>query len=158
MGDKAPAGWKEHVNLARDAHTRMEASRKTEFEELEKSIHEAVGGKENWQAVTAFAHEHYKADAKKFGEVKEALNGGGLGAVAMAAYLHQQALGSNTPGNIVGQSAASSSGIVAASGGLGAITDAATFKAEQQKLIAQFGFQKYDQTPEWQALIRRRAY
>ena len=158
MGDKAPPGWREHVNLARDAHARMEATKKTEFEELQKSIHDAVGGAENWKEVVAFAQEHFKTDAAKLDEVKDALNGGGLAAIAMATYLHYQALGSKSTGNISGQSAVDSSAIVAASGGAGAITDPAVFKAEQHKLIQQFGFQKYDQTPEWQALLRRRKY
>lgn len=158
MGDKAPAGWKEHVNLARESHTRMEATRKSDFEALEKSIHEVVGGAENWKTVTAFAHSQYGADEAKFNQVKDALNGGGLGAVAMAAYLHAQALGSKSAGNIDGQQAVSTAGIMAANGSLGAITDPAVFKAEQRALMDKHGFHNYDKTPEWQALLRRRAY
>lgn len=158
MGDKAPAGWKEHVNLAREAHGRMEAARKTEFEALEKSIHEVVGGPENWKTVTAFAHAQYGSDEVKFNQVKAAINGGGLGAVAMAAYLHAQALGSKSAGNIDGQRAVSTASIMASNGGLGAITDPAVFKAEQRALMDKHGFHNYDKTPEWQALLRRRAY
>lgn len=158
MGDKAPAGWKEHVNLAREAHGRMETARKTEFEALEKSIHEVVGGPENWKTVTAFAHAQYGSDEVKFNQVKDAINGGGIGAVAMAAYLHAQALGSKSAGNIDGQQAVSTAGIMASNGGLGAITDPAVFKAEQRALMDKHGFHHYDKTPEWQALLRRRAY
>lgn len=159
MGDKAPAGWREHVNMAKEAHTRIEKRNNDEYVALEKSIHDAVGGPETWAAVTKYAQDTYAKDSTERAEIADTLNAGGLGAIAMAQFLHNQALASTRATNVPGAAAVDTTTVTNTQvGSMARITDQATFKAEQRKLIAQFGMSAYDKTPEWQALTARRAF
>lgn len=151
MGDKAK-GYESYLALGKDAQARIEAKSKADFEALEKTVHDAVGGKETWAAVQQFARTAYKPDELK--EVSGVLNAGGIGATAMAHYLHQQALAANGT-TVPGKSAVDTSSTPAAPlANLSPLTREA-WRAEYQKGIAKHGIVGFSKTPEYAALQQR---
>lgn len=84
LGDKAKDAAL-YINLAKESHARQQASVKAQGEAAAKIVYEAVGGKEQWAAIQAWAAEHADADEKK--QLNAAFKAGGVAAASAAQYL-----------------------------------------------------------------------
>lgn len=84
LGDKAK-GYKEFVDLAKDALGRRQAAAKQQSEAASKVIYDTVGGKEQWSVIHAWVAENADADEKA--QINAAFKVGGLAASTMAAHL-----------------------------------------------------------------------
>lgn len=154
-GDKAPAGWQQYMVLAKDSYERTLAAEKSTAEDRTKLIHDKAGGKEVWDAISAFAQEKYGKDEKAYKGLRDALAGTEEVATAIVQSLYNEAM---EAGRITKTGAAvtgANVGTVPASSGGGLITDRAEYRAEQAALISKFGIARYSTTPEYAALQAR---
>lgn len=94
MGDTA-RGWEANVALGESAYAATQATHAERASKDRTAIYAAAGGEETWKAVKDFAALATADTPAEREAVNAALNGGGLAAVAMAAYLtnlyHQKA-------------------------------------------------------------------
>lgn len=150
MGDKAK-GAERYVELARMGQQRVGESQKAAHEAAVKTVHEAVGGEENWKAVQTFAQSNLKPD--QLSEARAALSQGGFAAEAMAKHLLALASGSDT--TIVGSSAVNPDSAVTQSLAAHAPLTREQYRAEYRKLVDQYGINGVQKAPELEALNRR---
>lgn len=149
LGAKA-TGWENHVALAEKAdkdHRVAEAARITKDT---ANVHEAVGGKERWAAISTWAGKEATPEEKA--DVNAALKQGGITARLMAQWLaekYNKAGGTvKVPAEAVKDGA---KGTPAATGAL----SAAAYATEVQALRGKMGY-KMDGSPQYAALQARR--
>lgn len=87
LGDKAK-GWERYVKLGEEAYSNQANTRKEADEKALKSIVEAAGGKDDWEAIRSWASAN-ATDAEKV-EVNAALKMGGRVATQMVQALRTQ--------------------------------------------------------------------
>lgn len=149
MGAKA-TGWEQYVALAEESDKQFKETQATKVKADTENVHNAVGGAENWKAISKWAGENATPEEKA--SVNAALKGGGLQAKLMAEWLagkYSKAKGTTvTPATVV------KDGAKAAPGATGALT-AAAYATEVQALRQKMGF-KMDGSPAYQALQARR--
>lgn len=149
LGDKAK-GWEQYVALAEKAHADVSAKTQAQVEKDTKVVHDAVGGKENWNNISKWASENAEPDEKV--AVNTALKAGGIAAKAMATYL--QGLYSRASGTVVEPASVVAPGAVAKPDAAGALS-AAEYSKEVQALRKSKGY-NFDKTPEYRTLQARR--
>lgn len=152
MGDKAK-GYERHLSLGKEAYTRIEARDKAAFDAILTSVHETVGGKEAWEATSAYAKQHMKPEMLE--QARAVISTGGLAAQAMAFFLHNQVLqaqGTSVPGRPAVDTGAAATAAVVSSAPL----NPQQFGIEYKKGLAKYGM-GFDKTPEYQALLARRS-
>lgn len=150
LGDKA-TGFDRYVALAKDAQVRAGAEAKQRYETALKTVEDAVGGKETWNAVRDFAQKNLKPEVRD--AVRSALNGGGVVAEAMAQFLHKQALAAQGT-TITGREAVTADTPAAATVALGPLPTREAWREEYRKGLDKHG-PSFEKTPEYAALVQR---
>lgn len=149
LGDKAK-GWEQYVALAEKAHTDTANATKAKVEADTKVIHDAVGGKDNWNAISKWAGENAEPAEKE--SVNAALKAGGLAAKAVAIYL--QGLYGRAQGTTVEPEPVVQPGAAAKPDASGALT-ASQYAKEVQALRAKEGF-RFESGAAYKQLNARR--
>lgn len=151
LGPKAQ-GYEAFIALAEKAHTENTTKASAKLSKDVENIHGAVGGADNWKAISKWAGDNATPEEKA--DVNAALKNGGVGAKAMALWLAEKY--SKAKGTTVTPKAAvkdgASSAAPAASGG--ALT-AAQYSVECQKARQQLGY-KFDGSKQYADLQARR--
>lgn len=151
MGDKA-VGADRFIKLAQEAQSRVGEMQKAAREAAVKTVHEAVGGEENWKAVQNFARSNLKAE--ELSEANAALSQGGLAAKAMAGYLLSLA-SANPQTTIQGNTAVDPASAVTQNLAAHAPLTREQYRAEYRKLVEQYGITGAQKRPELAALNAR---
>lgn len=150
LGDKAK-GADRFITLAKEAMTRVKTTETAKHEAAVKTVHEAVGGADNWKAVQNFARANLSAD--QLSEASAALTQGGLAATAMARHLMAMA-SQNPQATVTGQEA-----ITPAAPGVSLTAHAPLtreqYRAEYRKLVAEYGITGAQKRPELAQLNAR---
>ena len=150
LGDKAK-GFDKYLALAKSA---LEGKSKAAAERLAKdqaAVHEAVGGKENWEAIAEWARSNAEPAEKE--AVNAALRAGGIAAKAMAVYLnslHQKAAGVQVNPAPAVQRTATPAATVSS----GPVT-AREFSTESASLRSKLG-PNFEASPQFAVLVARR--
>lgn len=85
LAQKGVAGWEQYVKLGEDAYARTKAAEATKSQALVTLVHDVAGGKEEWEAVKAWASEN--AEPAEKAQINALLNQGGLAAKGAVTYL-----------------------------------------------------------------------
>ena len=145
-------GWEQFIALGEQAFNNRKASEEAKAAETRSVIENAVGGKEAWAAVQAWAKENAEPHERE--AVNKAFAAGGMQAKAMAVYLkelYDGAIGNREPrSNGYDPDRAGNAG----AGGGYALTPR-EYTAEVEKLYMRFG-DRVTETPEYRALQSRR--
>lgn len=149
LGEKA-AGSAQYLALAKEAQARLSAQAKAQQEERRKTVHDAVGGEENWKALQEYVNAN--AEPEELEVVRSALSQGGLVATAVAKHLHSLFLAA--PGSNV-EPASAATNIPTPDTGAGLTL--AGYRQEVNSLVAKIGSNRLDGSPEYAALRRKYA-
>lgn len=150
LGDKAK-GAAPFVQLAKDSLARVATNQKAKAEATTKAVYEAVGGEENWKAVSNYARSNMPAE--KLAEANAALSQGGLVAEATAKYL--LALASQSPAATVTGTPTSDASAPAATLQPHTPLNREQYRAEYRKLVAEYGITGASKRPELAQLNAR---
>lgn len=135
LGDKAK-GWEKYVALGEKAAKESSEKATAKVAADKALIHSAVGGEENWKAISEWAGKN--AEPAEKDAVNAALKQGGLVAKVMAQWLsaqHAKASGTvKTPANVAAPGAAGKADVA------GPLT-AADYSKEVQALRSKLGYQ-----------------
>lgn len=145
-------GWEQFIALGEQAFNNRRAREEAKAAETRSVIENAVGGKEAWSAVQAWAKENAEPHERE--AVNQAFAAGGMQAKAMAVYLkelYDNAIGNREPrSNGYDPDRTGNAG----TGGGYALTPR-EYTAEVEKLYRRFG-DRVTETPEYRALQSRR--
>ena len=149
LGEKA-AGSAQYLALAKEAQSRLSAQSKAQYEERRKTVHDAVGGEENWKELQTYINAN--AEPAELEIVRTALAQGGIVATAVAKHLHEMFLAApgstSAPANAVQNLPVPDNG---------AGLTLAGYRQELSTLVAKIGSQRLDGSPEYSALRRKYA-
>lgn len=87
LGAKAE-GYEQYLALAQKGYESYHASQAAALEAREKTVHEAVGGAENWAAIQTWAQEN--GTPEELAAFKAGIRQGGVVATAVAQFLSNQ--------------------------------------------------------------------
>jgi len=150
LGDKAP-GAEQYLKLAKDGYDRIQSNEKAQYEARKKTVHDAVGGEDNWKNIQEFVKTN--AEPEELAQVRTALSQGGIVAQAMAELLARQyATATGTvkePGNPVTQQGTPP--------GAAPLT-LAGYRQELDALVGRIGSHNLDGSPEYAAIRRKFAH
>jgi len=150
LGDKAK-GAETFVKLAQDAQGRMSTTQEARHAAAVKTVHEAVGGEANWQAVRQFASTNLTPEQAD--SARAALSQGGFAAEAMAKHL--MALATQHPQTtVVGATPVNNNAPAVPLVAQSPLTRE-QYRAEYKKLVAQHGIVGVQKQPELAALNAR---
>lgn len=150
LGAKAK-GYEKYIALAEHAFKAHKDGVEAKATKDAQTVHDAVGGKEQWEAVSKWAGEN--ADPEERVSVNAALRQGGLVAKAMAEWLGNKYR--SAKGTVVSPARVTAPGAAAQPVSSGPLT-AAEYAKETQTLSRKLG-PKFDTSPEYQALQARRS-
>lgn len=147
LGDKAK-GYERYIAAAQESVSRRNAARQESEKAVLKTITEAVGGSEQWNAI----HDWVAAEAsdEQKAEITRAFAAGPYAAQAMAvqlAALYKQS------GQAKAKPAVSNQAAATPAAGAGALSPI-EYRAEVRKLYAKYGY-RVEATREWQELNAR---
>lgn len=149
MGDKAK-GWERYVALAERAHTDGKAAADAKLAADQKVIFDAVGGEENWKAISQWAGQNAEPAEKE--AVNAALKQGGLVAKVMAGWLASKF--NANPATVKNPATVQAPNASPNSVGQGPLTSA-QYSAEVEALRSRKGY-GFESSPEYQSLQARR--
>lgn len=150
LGDKAQ-GWERHVELGERSFKESSDKHAAKVTKDKELIHNAVGGAEQWDAISKWAGVNAEPAEKE--QVNIALKQGGLVGKAMAMWLASQY--SKAAGTTFEpQAAVTKPGAAVKAEGSSAL-DSKTYATEVQKMRQQLG-QRFDSSPQYAALQQRR--
>lgn len=149
MGDKA-RGWEGYLGLAEEGVKHLKAQATEKATKDTAAIHDAVGGKDNWAAISKWAGAN--ADPAERIEVNEALAKGGKVAKAMALYL--QGLYERAAGTVKEPAPTLRNGVTPTPTPTAHLT-AAAYSMEVNKLFQKMG-SRMEGSQEYKALQARR--
>lgn len=149
MGDKAK-GYERFLALGEKAFKESAAKAETANAQLQETIHKAVGGQEEWEAVRAWASGAASPEEKA--SINAALKLGGPAAVAMAKEL--AGLYRANPKSTQNPAATTNPNASGKAASQGPLT-AAQYASEAAALRAKIGY-GFDSSPEYAALQGRR--
>lgn len=149
LGDKA-AGYQNIVALAKKSFDESSSKAKTKAEADTKLVHDAVGGKEQWEKITAWAKT--AAEPAEREQVNAALKQGGLVAKVMAQWLGNAF--AKAAGTVVEPASVVTPGAAAKPDTPGPLT-AVQYAKEVQELRTKLGH-GFERSNDYRALQQRR--
>lgn len=150
LGDKAK-GSGPMLQLAKESLSRVQAAAKTKSEATLKTVHEAVGGKDNWAAIQNFARTTFTQE--QLDEANAGLSQGGFVAQAVARQLHALAA-ANPNVSTQGQPASNPDAPAASIAGHAPLT-LPEYRKEYRKLVEKLGISGAAKSDELKALNAR---